>query len=92
MISFNVTIGEANLIRQIVDRALLLSPFDKLSLNMDITACHCNCCSLDLKGLLNAPDSDFAHDVAGINRRIDYETGKLENCFLPRYARREDHG
>jgi len=53
---------------------------------MDIEACHCNGCPLDLQKLLDAPDSDFGHDVFGIRRFLDRRTGKLGSCFLPRTA------
>ena len=42
---------------------------------------------LDLQKLLDAPDGDFGHDVFGIRRHINRQTGELENCFLPRCAR-----
>ena len=54
---------------------------------MDVTACHANGTKLDLEKLLNFPDFDFLHDVAGIRNCIDRETGKLTKCFLPRCAR-----
>lgn len=58
-----------------------------LSAMMDIEACHCNGCPLDLDALLNAPrDTDVVHDVAGIQRYMNRETGLLEEGFTPRYA------
>lgn len=58
-----------------------------LSAMMDIEACHCNGCALDLAALLNAPrDTDVVHDVAGIQRFMNRETGLLEGGFTPRYA------
>lgn len=39
--------------------------------------------------LLPADDFNFAHDVAGIRRRINRTTGKLENYFLPRFAQKQ---
>ncbi len=53
---------------------------------MDITAAHRNGCPLKLDELLKAEDFDFAHDVFGIRRYINRKTGKLENCFLPRFS------
>jgi hypothetical protein len=53
---------------------------------MDLTACHVNGCALDLAGLYAAPQMDFAHDVLGIWRHLDRSTGKLGDCFVPRYA------
>ena len=58
----------------------------KLTVVMDIDACHSNGCPLKLGELLRASDFEFAHDVGGIITNINRETGKLENCFLPRYA------
>lgn len=52
---------------------------------MDITACHLNGCPLDLPGLADASIGDFNHDVMGIRKFINRETGKLEGDF-PRYA------
>lgn len=57
-------------------------------LSMDIEATHCNGCPLDLWGLLEAGVSDFLHDITGIVRHLDRRTGRLTNCFLPRYAAR----
>lgn len=43
-------------------------------------------CELDLQKLLDAPDGDFGHDVFGIRRHINRQTGELGDCFLPRCA------
>lgn len=59
---------------------------DYMSIRMDITACHLNGCPLDLYKLLEADDFNFAHDVIGITRHINRDTGQLENCFVPRFA------
>lgn len=53
---------------------------------MDIDACHSNGCPLKLQELLEADDFNFAHDAFGIRAHIDRTTGKLQDCFLPRYA------
>jgi hypothetical protein len=42
---------------------------------------------INLDALAGADDMNFAHDVAGIVRHIDRSTGKLTDCFVPRYAR-----
>jgi hypothetical protein len=52
---------------------------------MDITAVHANGCPLRLKELFSAPAFDFTHDIAGIRRCLNRETGQLEHCFVPRY-------
>lgn len=76
---------------KIADRAIgmaraLGTTIKKLDMVMDIDACHCNGCPLKLAELLAADDFNFAHDVFGIRKNIDRKTGKLQNCFLPRYA------
>lgn len=62
---------------------------DLLMMVMDITCCHLNSNPLDLVGLLEAENGDFGHDVFGIQRHIDRETGELLDCFVPRLSRRE---
>ena len=57
-----------------------------LDATMDVDACHNNDCPLKLQELLEADDFNFAHDVFGIRANIDRTTGKLQNCFVPRYA------
>ena len=53
-------------------------------LAMDLIACHLNGTPMDWEALLVAPDFDFVHDVWGIHKHIDRETGRLGDCFLPR--------
>ena len=52
---------------------------------MDVTATHNQGAPLQLRQLLAADDGDFAHDVFGIRRWLDRDTGKLAGCFTPRY-------
>jgi hypothetical protein len=52
---------------------------------MDIQACHTSGTPLRLADLLNAEPFDFAHDVYGIRNHLDRTTGKLTDCFLPRF-------
>jgi hypothetical protein len=42
---------------------------------------------VDLDALASADDFNFIHDVGGICQHIDRTTGKLMDCFVPRYAR-----
>jgi hypothetical protein len=65
-----------------------IAGYDVQTAAMDITACHLNGCPLRLRDLLNADDFNFAHDLFGINRHLNHETGKLEHCFRPRFAER----
>lgn len=89
MVEFTVTKPEALRITRIAQRAVEFSKkhgldIDYEQIEMDITACHCNGCPLDLQKLLDSKDSDFGHDVLGIRRYIDRSTGKLTECFDPR--------
>ena len=77
----------AKIARRAVEKAKELDiQYDQMTAVMDIDACHNNGCPLKLKELLEADNFNFAHDVFGIRQHINRETGKLENCFLPRYA------
>jgi len=62
-----------------------INHIDRISLDMDITACHI-LNPLNLQQLLDSDDSNFAHDVFGIHRHIDRNTGELLNCFSPRFT------
>lgn len=41
---------------------------------------------IDFDRLLAADEFNFIHDVCGITRHLDRETGKLTGCFLPRFS------
>ena len=76
---------------QIAKRAVVMArelgiQYDQMTAVMDIDACHSNGNPLKLQELLDADDFNFSHDVFGIRRHINRTTGKLENCFLPRYS------
>ena len=47
---------------------------------------------MDFDRLLAADDLNFAHDVNGIRRHLNRETGELENCFVPRFAESNNQG
>lgn len=90
-VSFDATKAEQALISAIVKRGMKKAEeagrrdIKAMDLSMDITACHANGCPLRLRELLNADDFNFVHDVFGINRHIDRDTGQMMNCFLPRF-------
>lgn len=93
-ISFKTTRHEAELIGVISRAASKLAQkhgvdYDGMTANMDITACHANGMRLDLNLLkiwAETNSFNFAHDVFGIRRHINRETGEIENCFVPRCA------
>lgn len=53
---------------------------------MDIAHVH-EICPLRLSELAEADDGNFGHDVFGIYRHFNRQTLKIENCFLPRFAK-----
>lgn len=86
-IQFDCSREDSLLITEISKRAQRLDlRYSLLDADMDLTACHCNGTPLKLVELLAADDANFAHDVFGIRRHLDRTTGKLTDCFAPRYA------
>lgn len=90
-ISFSASKEEFKTISKIARRAVQIAAehgveYSYMTADMDITACHANGCPLRLVALLNSDEFTFTHDVFGIRRHINRETGKLENCFVPRTA------
>lgn len=60
--------------------------FDGLTLRMDLSAVHAHT-PLRLVELSETDDFTFAHDVFGIQRHMDRDTGVLTGCFRPRLSR-----
>jgi hypothetical protein len=86
-ISFKASLADYELISKIVDRAERDGvKFDRQTMTMDLVATHANGCQMDFQKLLDAPAFVFSHDIAGIYRHIDRDTGELMNCFVPRCA------
>lgn len=86
-VQFNCAPEDHRTIAKIAQRAVAMNPdYDFRTADMDVTACHCNGTPLRLTALLGADAFNFAHDVFGIARHIDRETGRLAGCFVPRFA------
>lgn len=86
-ICWDISRKDYRLVRRIVARAKgkgMQIP----DLAMDLTAVHVNDTPLDLAAFVSGADFDFAHDVHGIHRHLDRTTGKLGDCFVPRFALR----
>lgn len=105
MLNFKVSKQDLKTIVKIVNRAQSLgivtnptsgpksrsrAEYSRLTCDMDITACHCNGNPLDLDRLMAADDFNFSHDVCGIARHINRETGQLEDCFCPRFSGKQN--
>jgi hypothetical protein len=91
-INFSLSPTDRILIGAIIDRIDTMKQLAgegataRMSLSMDLAACHLNGCPLRLYDLSNAEPHNLAHDVFGISNHIDRSTGKLTQCFRPRYA------
>lgn len=90
-INWNLSLEEEKLVGQIANRAIkkvrsIYPKFSKMDLIMDITATHNENDKLRLEEWLNADDSNFYHDIFGIMRHMNRETGQLENFFEPRFT------
>ena len=88
-ISFETTKEEFNLIQAIVLRANAAGHHIGTIMDghMDVSAVHMNDIPLRLTAFLEADNFNFAHDYCGIQKHLNRETGKLENCFVPRFAK-----
>jgi hypothetical protein len=90
MISFTMTKADAVLLAAVVARVNLkdrMTPSAQRDFMMDVQATHANGCPLDFTKWLSFDDFSFWHDVRGIQRHIDRQSGELRNCFLPRCAK-----
>lgn len=90
-INWDVTRKDAILIGEITKRGAKLAfdmgiGYPASDMSMDITAVHLNDCKLKLKELADSDETNFAHDIFGIRSHIDRKTGKLLDCFLPRFS------
>lgn len=88
MINWNkLSEEDSQIIHKIAKRTVkqFIKEIDLLTVDMSVGACHISN-PLKLQELLEADDFNFVHDVTGIIRHINRQTGKLENCFLPRFS------
>lgn len=85
-ISFDVTASDYLLIRRISERAVQELNVNRLGTLMDVVATHANGNPLRLADLLAANAASFAHDIYGIARHLNRDTGKLMDFFEPRHS------
>ena len=67
---------------KIATRAEKLLGLAKINFALDIQAVKAD---INWEMLLAANDFNFIHDIAGINKHLDRDTGELKN-FIPFYA------
>jgi hypothetical protein len=94
ILNWKVSKADGKLIKAIAERAVKLytnhgADLDQQDVEMSITATHNNGTPLRLQELLDADDFNLSHDVGGMIRHINHDTGKLENFFVPRFAVRQ---
>jgi hypothetical protein len=91
-VKFGLSKKNNKIIAEIVSKAVKVLPsdydYEVIDLQMDLDACHNNGTPLDFDKLLKAPTFDFVHDVVGIRRHMCRKTGKLQDSFLPRCAKK----
>lgn len=63
--------------------------YEPVTFMLDMVNVH-NAVPMDFQRMLEADRFNFIHDVAGIARHMNRETGQLEGGFLPRFAKREE--
>ena len=81
---FTATKEEFDTIGKIMKRALKHTDREPVNIMLDLEVCHSNGTPLDFDKLLAFDDCNFLHDINGIARHIDRNTGELKDCFLPR--------
>lgn len=88
-VTFEATPEERAIVRKIARRARQLYlnsdvERDQLDIEMDLIATHANGNPLDFAKLEAFDDFNLFHDVVGIARHLDRETGELRDFFSPR--------
>lgn len=88
---FNFDIGKESepAVEAIVNRAALLglAKEGRQALWADLAVVHNHGCPLAFYRLADFDSVDFIHDIEGIQRHLNRQTGKLEDYFLPRCAK-----
>ena len=96
-----LTANDLRLIDHIADRAVRMferlgmrerpARFVHIATSAEVLTVHSRIMPLDLEALLGADDFNFAHDVAGIHRHLDFgkkrAPPRLNDCFVPRFAK-----
>jgi hypothetical protein len=82
----HVTAAELAVIDAIVNRARVHFPDrEERDVKMDVLATHLTK-PLRLNELLDADDTNFVHDIVGIERHLDRQTFTLRGGFSPRFT------
>lgn len=79
------TEAESKAVERILDRFEAHGYYERLHWRMNLAAAH-YICPLDLEALAEADSFTIAHDLGGIERHLDKQTGSL-GFFHPRTAK-----
>jgi len=90
-VSFHVEKKYQAAYKETVKKGMLLAfslevQYPRLQMEMDLAACHANGNPLDFERMAKANDGNLGHDLFGIRRFLDRNTGKLTDCFVPRFS------
>lgn len=84
-----LTKENAEIAAKIARRAVEINPeIDQLTIQMDISAASIQN-DFDFERLLEFDEFNFMHDVIGINKHLNRDTGEITQGFLPRCGKRE---
>lgn len=93
MFKFKWTVSDTDLalITAIAERGHRLAiahgaMIDKMDIMMNLIACHNHPQPLRLADMAEADDFNLMHDVYGLHRHLDRNTGELTECFSPRFS------
>lgn len=86
MINWKTLATDFDIIACLAVRAGKKFNLDYHTVMMDLTAVHANGNPLRLKDMEAADITELAHDIYGIARHLDRDTGKLKDCFSPRFS------
>ena len=85
---------EMQAILKVIERAQTLVPdflktrsYPQMDMLLDLEAVNSSGDGLDFEKLIKFDDFNFLHDILGIRKHINRETGELEDCFLPRCSK-----
>ena len=56
-----------------------------MTVEMDLQVVH-HTRPLKLQEMLDSDNGNFGHDIAGINRHLNRDTGEMEDAFTPRFT------
>lgn len=74
-----------NVVKKFQEDGFTIPNEDYTGLVMDLEAASL-VVEIDWDGLLNASHGDLGHDVYGIYKHLNRETGELDDGFVPRHS------